>query len=660
MKPSRRTPSLHRVAAALLALVVIFTMVVPGGVARAQEPAPVVSVGEEPIPGGPGGLPDGAQPPLAPADPTVLDTAEPVAADAVELPPIKTAEPGLGQAPGGEGTPQEGVVPAGTTADDPNEIKFLDGAAKFPQRINCITGNFETVANVWVGYMGNTAVTSPMVGDVFYGRVMVAGLGNPCAGPYAHIEINPPPGAFLLNPTAQWPVRCFVADLNGSGEFTEFTNDTECPKLKALRLGNHAYVFDQTDGTPWPLPRGRIIQIWYPMYATQRMSGLATNSILHGYVQIMTGSGSLDTFTDAQQGVFVAENPPAVEYPSPSTTEITNTTAKTTAYLYNHFKAGQAFFDFGTTTNYGTVAGPVAVPETQNANSYFATWGQLVPGTTYHWRLRFRTPEGLTFTGADQTFTTTGVAPVSPGPRTDDTSPGVTYQGWSSGLFPQSTNSFRVATIAGQSVAYRTDGATRAVTLHTWRGPNQGMAEIFINGQSKGTLDLYSPTAGLHAQTYGGLTRLRQIVEVRVLGTKNPASTGKQVRVDGFGVGTTKIEETSPAVRYSSWVGTTNAAAHGGSYRSTATANATASFRISGGQFTWVTARGPNMGQAQVIVDRQLKATVDLYNPTAQVQHTLAFTGLGTGAHNVTIKVLGTKHANASAANVVFDGYSVP
>jgi hypothetical protein len=103
-----------------------------------------------------------------------------------------------------------------------------------------------------------------------------------------------------------------------------------------------------------------------------------------------------------------------------------------------------------------------------------------------------------------------------------------------------------------------------------------------------------------------------------------------------------------------------SARAMGGSYRSSAAAGATAVFRFSGTQATWITARGPSCGQAQVIVDGHVWTTVDLYNPTLQWQYAKTIGGLASGAHIIQIRVLGTHRVDARGATVVVDGFRVP
>ncbi|MCA9941374.1 MAG: hypothetical protein KC418_22185, partial [Anaerolineales bacterium] len=70
-------------------------------------------------------------------------------------------------------------------------------------------------------------------------------------------------------------------------------------------------------------------------------------------------------------------------------------------------------------------------------------------------------------------------------------------------------------------------------------------------------------------------------------------------------------------------------------------------------QVTWLTARCPTCGTAQVFVDGNLAATVNLYNASWQFQVEQVVSGLVAGSHTVQIKANG-------GGLVAFDGYSIP
>ncbi len=131
------------------------------------------------------------------------------------------------------------------------------------------------------------------------------------------------------------------------------------------------------------------------------------------------------------------------------------------------------------------------------------------------------------------------------------------------------------------------------------------------------------------------------------------------MRVDAFRVGGTTFEEDRATVQYKAWAGFGQAQAFGGSYRSAGT-SASVFFTTMGSQFTWITAKGPKYGKAQVIVDGTVVATVDLYTPAQQWLSPVVINGLNTSTHQVQIKVLGTRNSASIGNIVVFDAVSVP
>ena len=70
-----------------------------------------------------------------------------------------------------------------------------------------------------------------------------------------------------------------------------------------------------------------------------------------------------------------------------------------------------------------------------------------------------------------------------------------------------------------------------------------------------------------------------------------------------------------------------------------------------------VSSLGPDRGKAQIKIDGQLMATVDLYSPTQTTgQVVWSINGLAPGVdHNLQVVATGTRNVAASAANVDYD-----
>lgn len=184
----------------------------------------------------------------------------------------------------------------------------------------------------------------------------------------------------------------------------------------------------------WALyPSGSSIEVQLPVYTTTSVTTTLA-------ARVDTADGGFNFFATPTRSLFVPSNPPTVSYPQPSATLITDTTARTTADVFNHFTAGTLYFDIGTTTAYGTSSGGNAVSNTWNSGRFYSDWGSLSPGNTYHWRARFVPGAGPTVLGADQTFTTTGsiTVPTVPQNVSATAAPGEITVTWSAVIGAQS------------------------------------------------------------------------------------------------------------------------------------------------------------------------------------------------------------------------------
>jgi hypothetical protein len=219
---------------------------------------------------------------------------------------------------------------------------------------------------------------------------------------------------------------------------------------------------------------------------------------------------------------------------------------------------------------------------------------------------------------------------------------------------------YRMTATAGATSAFPFSG--RSVTWLARRGPDRGLAAVTVDGVSKGTVDLYGAAPANANLVFGGLTPAKHVLTVRVLGTKRAAATGANVTVDGFLVGTstTPVQETATPVRFDSWTGVSSTHASGRSYRGTATAGATATFAFTGTAVDWITAYGPSLGRAAVSVDGGSSTTVDLYRATASWGVVgRSFSGLASGSHTISVRVLGTRNALSTGKTAVVDAFRV-
>ena len=116
----------------------------------------------------------------------------------------------------------------------------------------------------------------------------------------------------------------------------------------------------------------------------------------------------------------------------------------------------------------------------------------------------------------------------------EDTHASIAYGPW--------TGSSQAAATDGAFRSTATKNATAIVTFSGTRidwvaalGPNLGKASVTIDGVSKGTVDLYAPSATWqHVITYGGLSSGSHTMTIKALGQKRAAATGTTVVIDGF------------------------------------------------------------------------------------------------------------------------------
>jgi hypothetical protein len=198
----------------------------------------------------------------------------------------------------------------------------------------------------------------------------------------------------------------------------------------------------------------------------------------------------------------------------------------------------------------------------------------------------------------------------------------------------------------------------------TYRGPDQGKAQVLVDGVVKTTVDLYRATPQWqYLVTLSGLKNTKHTISIRAMNAKNALSAGKWVVVDGFKIGATSYDDNKIGGKaeytYGSWLGRINRSAYANAYRISDKANASMNFFFEGVTLDWVTACGPAYGKADIYVDGVLKQTVDLYSASQQWQYKVTISDLMYGTHIVLIKVLGAKNPASTGTGIVSDGFII-
>jgi GH25 family lysozyme M1 (1,4-beta-N-acetylmuramidase) len=118
----------------------------------------------------------------------------------------------------------------------------------------------------------------------------------------------------------------------------------------------------------------------------------------------------------------------------------------------------------------------------------------------------------------------------------------------------------------------------------------------------------------------------------------------------------TEVEQNDPAVSYA-WRTVEDDDAFGGELEVEHRKGATATFAFAGRSVTWYTATGRKKGKAEVSIDGVPVGVVDLYAVRAGFRVARTFDGLGSGRHEITVRVLGRGRAASTGTEVVVDAF---
>ena len=274
------------------------------------------------------------------------------------------------------------------------------------------------------------------------------------------------------------------------------------------------------------------------------------------------------------------------------------------------------------------------------------------------------------------TITVSNNAPPPVGvKRYEETDPSVSFSGswirdtggfaWSGGFAMDSQTPGAQATFifTGTSVAWI--GA---------RGPDEGIARVFVDGVYVSDVDTYGRSFEVHVPVFvaKGLTNSSHTLTIEVTGLKNrndaeAIASGPLavVVVDAFDVppqAASQLQDTDPDLTYTAgWTPGDNSKSWSGGYATVSTTpGAQATLRFNGTSIGWIGYRGPDAGIARVILDGSFAGELDLYQPQASIQ-AIVFTSppLADANHTLTIESTGLKNAASSDARVLVDAFEV-
>src|SRR5437899_1428221 len=429
-------------------------------------------------------------------------------------------------------------------------------------------------------------------------------------------------------------------------------------------------------------------------------AGAATEAPFYGTPFAIPGSFEAEDFDRGGEGVAYHDNVPGNaggQYrPNEDVDIIVSSDPAGGGYVVNNFETGEWLnytVNAQTATNYDielrvssqfsasafhieidgqNVTGSVVVPNTGNWNSF--QWvgkkGVALSAGLHVLRI-FADQQYFNLNSVRVLQSTTSNAPPPPAPvtRYEETDPSVTFSagwiqdngwfGWSGGNAMESQTPGAQATFAftGTSVAWL-----------GMRGPDAGIARVYIDGSFVAEVDLYYSDPRIQAIlfTSPALADGNHTITIEATGLKNPASSGTLVVVDAIDVMRpgTRFEETEPAVSYAgSWVqGNLNRAWSLGTAAETGVAGASVTFTFTGTEVSWIGCRKLSTGIADVYLDGVFQTEIDTFQapPIEGYQHTMfTASGLANGTHTLTIVVTGRTNPAAFNNLIVIDAFDV-
>jgi hypothetical protein len=84
-----------------------------------------------------------------------------------------------------------------------------------------------------------------------------------------------------------------------------------------------------------------------------------------------------------------------------------------------------------------------------------------------------------------------------------------------------------------------------------------------------------------------------------------------------------------------------------------------ASLKFLGTRISWLGTRGPDHGMAHVLIDAQLRTTLDLYAPRVECSQVLYSANLPRGSHRITVQVHSERNRHSTGHAVCVDAFDV-
>jgi hypothetical protein len=218
----------------------------------------------------------------------------------------------------------------------------------------------------------------------------------------------------------------------------------------------------------------------------------------------------------------------------------------------------------------------------------------------------------------------------------------------------------RVAAMAGETLNFVT--TSRSVVWYTIKGPSQGLADVYVNNvkvladvTNRSTTSTYKVARTIPFANVP--TASSYTVSIRAKGPSSGTDTSKtRVNVDAFKVGTTLVSNPTTNVTYR-WRGVTYTSGRHTYATDMTSAVMTLPFRGTALSLKVVT--GATQGKMRVKIDGTTYPDIDLYASSTHYDVAKNFSSLTDTVHTLTLTVLGTKNASATATQVTVDSFTV-
>ncbi|MDO8916095.1 MAG: chitobiase/beta-hexosaminidase C-terminal domain-containing protein, partial [Coriobacteriia bacterium] len=230
----------------------------------------------------------------------------------------------------------------------------------------------------------------------------------------------------------------------------------------------------------------------------------------------------------------------------------------------------------------------------------------------------------------------------------------------------------QLRTMAGEGTGYTVKFVGSTLELTGRRAPDLGIAHLTVDGADAGTIDFYQSTTSENNLLYSkqDFTEETHTVRVDWTGTKNAASTGTTISLDGIDISGEMIQAPPHISRYENtdvraywqgaWAYDVNGAYSGSSRMNASAPGQKAYLNFYGERVNIISSTGPDQGIALVSVDGGAPVTADQYSLVPNHQVTVAsITGLTRANHRVTVEYSGTKNGASSGYGVNVDAFDV-